>query len=102
MGYLASGGRRERRLAVMRKISLPLSAHECAASASIEADPVSAAATDLATATSTFIRNATSTVVVLADLLALPAPGNKSNDLRPAATAGFGVDPTGSLSMAQW
>ena len=102
MGCLASGGRRERRFAVMRNISLPLSAHECAASATIEAEPVTAAATDLATATSTFIRKATNTVVVVAELLVPPAPGNKSNDLRSAALTGIGVGPPCSLSMAQW
>jgi len=63
---------------------------------------VTAAATDLATATSTFIRKATSTVVVLAELLVPPAPGNKSNDLRSAAVTAIGVGPSCSLSMAQW
>jgi len=66
---------------------LPASAHERAASASIDADPVSAAATDLAAATSTFTRNATSTVTVLAELPMLAAATKKSNDLRSAAAA---------------
>ncbi len=47
---------------MIRKISLPVSAQECAASASIEAEPVSTAATDLATATSRFAAKAITTV----------------------------------------
>jgi len=50
---------------MIRKISLPVSAQECAASATMDADPVSIAATDLATAIRRFAPNATSTVSVL-------------------------------------
>lgn len=49
-GWPSSAGFAERRSAMRRNTSLPVSAHECAASATIEAEPVSAAATDLATA----------------------------------------------------
>jgi hypothetical protein len=62
-------------LAISRKISLPVSAHECAASATSDADPVTVAATDFATATSTLAPKATSTVVRLSD-----APGSRSRD----------------------
>ncbi len=77
-GCAASGGRRDRRLAISRKISLPVSAHECAASATSDADPVTVAATDFATATSTLAPKATSTVVRLSD-----APGSRSRDTDP-------------------
>jgi hypothetical protein len=53
---------------------LPESAHECAASATSDADPVSAAAADFATAIRTLALRATSTVVKLSD-----APGPRSN-----------------------
>ena len=46
---------------------MPASAQECAASASIDADPVSAAATDFATAMSMLAPNATRTVIRLSD-----------------------------------
>src|SRR6478672_792989 len=45
-----------------RKISLPASAHECAASATIDADPVMTATTDFARAMSALATNATITV----------------------------------------
>ena len=41
---------------------MPVSDHECAASATIEADPVTDAATDLATASDALAVSATSTV----------------------------------------
>ena len=41
---------------------MPVSAHECAASATMDADPVTAAATDLAIASSALAVSATSTV----------------------------------------
>ena len=52
---------------MIRKISLPVSAHECAASASIDADAVMTAAALLATAMSRLAPNATITVSVLSD-----------------------------------
>lgn len=53
---------------------MPESAHECAASATSDADPVTTAAADFATATSTLAPKATSTVVRLSD-----PPGPRSN-----------------------
>src|SRR5580765_1132658 len=53
-----------------RNTPLPVSAQECAASARSDADPVTTAATDFATATSKLAAKATRTVVRLAD----PAP----------------------------
>src|SRR5512132_661439 len=50
-----------------RSTSLPVSAQEGAASASIDADPVTTAATDLATATRRLATKATRTVVRLAE-----------------------------------
>jgi hypothetical protein len=64
-------------LATIRNDSLPVSAHECAASAAIDAEPVSAAAIDLATATRRFANSATTTVTTLSDArrrLANPIP----------------------------
>ena len=83
-------------MAISRKISLPASAHECAASATSDADPVSAAAADLATAISTFAPRATRTVVKLSDS---PGPPSDGNDLSgpgdpgavPSAVAGAGA-----------
>ena len=46
---------------------MPVSAQECAASATMDAEPVSAAAQVLATATRKFAPNAISTVMVLSD-----------------------------------
>jgi hypothetical protein len=57
----------DRRSAISRKISLPVSAHECAASATSDADPVSTAAADFATAISRLAVKATRTVVRLSD-----------------------------------
>ena len=62
IGCRVSRPRSERRSAISRKISLPASAQEWAASASIDAEPVIQAATDLATAISRLAPNATSTV----------------------------------------
>ena len=56
-----------RRWAMIRKISLPASAHECAASASIDADAVMTAAALLATAMSRLAANATMTVRALSE-----------------------------------
>src|SRR5690606_16520265 len=61
-GCRSSFGRAPRRSAIRRKISLPASAHEWAASATIDADDVKTAATVLATATRTFARKAMTTV----------------------------------------
>ena len=74
-GCARSGARRDRRLAIIRKTSLPASAQECAASATSDADPVSAAATDFAAAMSTLTPKATSTVVTLSDPAGPPDPG---------------------------
>ena len=92
-----SGGRRARRLAISRKISLPESAHECAASATSDADPVTTAAADFATAIRTLAPRATSTVVRLSDVSAAPRSNgtdvNRSRDPRaaPSAAAGAGA-----------
>src|SRR5580765_3199808 len=69
-GCAASGGRRERRSATIRNTSLPVSAHERAASARIDAHPVRTAAIDFATATRRLAAKAMRTVVRLAE----PAP----------------------------
>src|SRR5699024_951280 len=61
-GCSASAARAARRSAVIRKTSLPASAQEWAASATIEAAPVSTAATDFATAMSTLAAKASITV----------------------------------------
>jgi hypothetical protein len=73
---MASGGRVERRFATSRKISLPVSAQECAASASIDADPVTRAAADFATATSRLAASAIRTV----PRLEAPAPGGSERE----------------------
>jgi hypothetical protein len=62
MGCVLSRPRSDRRSAINSKTSLPASAQEWAASASIDAEAVIAAATDLAMAISRLARNATSTV----------------------------------------
>ena len=84
----AIGRRRERRLAISRKTSLPESAHECAASATSDADPVATAAADLATAITTLAARATSTVVRLSEVLEPPRSNgtdvNRSRDPRAA------------------
>jgi hypothetical protein len=59
---MASAGRLLRLLAISRNTWLPVSAHECADSATIEADPEMIAAMVLATATHMFAVNATITV----------------------------------------
>jgi hypothetical protein len=67
-GWARSGGRLDRRSAISRKISLPVSAHECAASATSDADPVSTAAPDFATAITRLAVKATRTVTRLSDV----------------------------------
>jgi hypothetical protein len=62
----------ERRSATRRKISLPASAQECAASATIDAEPVITAATVLATAMSRLAPKATRTVTRLSFFLVSP------------------------------
>ena len=62
IGCRVSRPRSERRSAMSRKISLPASAQEWAASASIDAEPVMKAATDLATAISRLAPKAITTV----------------------------------------
>ncbi len=69
-GCARSRGRRERRWATSSKTWLPVSAQECAASASSEADPVTTAATDFAIATRRLAAKAIRTVVTLADAVA--------------------------------
>ena len=63
------GLRRTKRAPVSddRKTSLPESAQECAASATIEAEPVTAAATDLVTAIRRLTPSATATVRALSE-----------------------------------
>ena len=53
--------------ATNKNTSFPVSAQECAASARMDADPVTIAATVFATATSRFAAKATMTVLTLAD-----------------------------------
>ncbi|MNW55852.1 hypothetical protein D3C74_335400 [compost metagenome] len=64
-GWSWSAGLRDRLFASRRNTSLPVSAQECTASATIEAEPVITAAPDLATAMSRFAPNATITVSAL-------------------------------------
>ena len=64
-GCRVSRCRSDRRSAISRKISLPVSAQEWAASATMDADAVSEAATVLAMAISRFATNATITVITL-------------------------------------
>ena len=70
-----------------RKISLPASAHECAASATIDAEPVMTATTDFASAMSAFIASAMMTVSRLS-LFCRPAlcfsPLRRVSHARPA------------------
>ncbi len=99
-GCAASGGRRERRWAISRKISLPVSAHECAASATNDADPVTTAATDFATAISTLAPKATRTVVRLSDAAGSRSKGtdpNKSKGLRATPPPADGADASSPL-----
>src|SRR5690349_20719954 len=67
-----------------RNTSLPVSAQECAASASIDADPVTTAATDLATATTKFAAKAIRTVVRLAE-----PPPRAARESWPRNRSGF-------------
>src|ERR1700752_2642550 len=64
-----------------RSTSLPASAQECAASASIDADPVTTAATDLARARTTLTTRATSTVTALSERPAAVAPATGRDPL---------------------
>lgn len=83
-------------LAIIRKISLPVSAQEWADSATIEAEPVSTAAKVLATAISRFAPKAISTVMVLSVSLADPIGTIASGapPMRPASAPG-GVSSAG-------
>ena len=72
-------------MAIIRKISLPVSAQECAASATIEAEPVSTAAQVLATATRKLAPKAISTVSVLSE------PDDGAVALDPRVTIGAAV-----------
>ncbi len=92
-----SAGRRERRSATRRKISLPVSAHEWTASASIDAEPVTVAATVFAPAMSAFARNATITVTVLSP----PPSGRATRGLRDSGCGGAGVGASGMLPVYQ-
>jgi hypothetical protein len=67
---------------------LPESAQECAASARIEADPVTAAATVFAIATRRLAANATRMVVTLADGLARDPCRNGARSRSDGATGG--------------
>jgi hypothetical protein len=62
---MRSGVRLARELAIRSRISLPESAHEWAASATIDAEPVTTAATVLASAIRMFAPNARTTVSAL-------------------------------------
>ena len=74
---------------------MPVSAQECAASASMEADDVSEAATDLAMAISRLATNATITVITLSppassasgSVLVSSTRGDLRSSRRPASLA---------------
>jgi hypothetical protein len=68
-GCPSSAALAERRSATSRKTSLPVSAHECAASATSDAEPVITAATVFAMAISRFAPNAITTVSTAATRL---------------------------------
>ncbi|MDT5167706.1 MAG: hypothetical protein QOD02_1025, partial [Mycobacterium sp.] len=70
-GRSASGGRLLLRLAIISKPWLPASAQECAASATIDADPDSTAAAVLASAIAKLTATAINTVRTLS-VLAIP------------------------------
>ena len=101
-----------RRLAISRKIWLPVSAQECAASATIDADPDSTAATVLATATHRFATNATSTVRLLSPAgsavdvsvtASLWTRSGQDASVSPAGPSGVGtslVRPVGAILVA--
>ena len=97
-GCARSGGRRARRLAIIRKISLPESAHECAASATSDADPVTTAAADFATAIRTLAVKATSTVVRLSDVLEPRSNGTDTNGSRDPRAVPSAATDTGACS----
>src|SRR5215203_5806893 len=100
IGCRLSGSRSDRRSATSKKISLPASAQECAASASIDADAVIAAAIDLAIAISRLARNAISTVsklwLTFAGCRSLSAVTNSPATLRPYR------GPAGPTHLASW
>ena len=75
---------------------MPESAHECAASATSDADPVTTAAADFAAATRTLAPKATSTVVRLSDALEPRSNGTDMSGSRdpraiPSAATGAGA-----------
>jgi hypothetical protein len=79
---------------------------ECAASARIEADPVTTAATDFAIATKRLAQKATTTVVTLADAPvrdACESGPRSSPDFTDLCSRGRGraADPTGSFAIAR-
>ena len=80
----SSAGFAARRCAMSRNTSLPVSAHECAASASIDADPVITAAAVLAIAMSMLATNATMTVSTLSSCW----PGARPSRTTPPSTGG--------------
>src|ERR1700757_3026879 len=71
-GWRVSAGRLLLRSAISKNTPLPVSAHEWRASATIEADPESAPATDLAAAIAAFVLSAISTVRVLCERSSVP------------------------------
>jgi hypothetical protein len=75
-------------LATSRNTSLPASAQECAASARIEADPVTAAAPVFAIATRRLAANAIRTVVTLADAFARDPCRNGATSRSDGAAGG--------------
>ena len=75
---------------------MPESAHECAASATSDADPVTTAAAVFATAIRTLAVKATSTVTTLSDVLEPRSNGTDINGSRaprgvPAVATGTGA-----------
>lgn len=85
--------------------SFPVSAHECADSATIDADPVSTAATVFAAAISPFARRATSTVTTdsgrssaSSSRVDVPAESIASSSRRPRVAQRSRADPSPSPS----
>jgi hypothetical protein len=89
---------------------LPESAHECAASASSDADPVTTAAAVFATAMSTLAPKATSTVIRLSEPPGPPpAPGTDLSSMSwdrravpPAKAGAWARSPPCSFATTQW
>ncbi len=77
---------------------MPESAHECAASATSDADPVNAAAADFATATRMLAVKATSTVVRLSDALEPRSNGTDMSGSRDPRTVPSVVTSAGACS----